>query len=76
MITDICLLNNKHTADLYVDCTGFKSMLLGETMKEPFISFNDMLPNNSAWATRMPYKDKEKELKCYTNCTAYNNGWV
>lgn len=72
----ICSLNNKHTADLYVDCTGFKSMLLGKTMKEPFISFNDMLPNNSAWATRMPYKDKEKELKCYTNCTAYNNGWV
>ena len=72
----ICSLNNKHKADLYVDCTGFKSMLLGETMKEPFISFNDMLPNNSAWATRMPYEDKEKELKCYTNCTAYNNGWV
>jgi hypothetical protein len=35
-----------------------------------------LLPNNSAWATRMPYKDKENELQPYTNCTAINNGWV
>ncbi len=72
----ILSLNGKHTADLYIDCTGFKSLLLGETLKEPFISFNDMLPNNSAWATRLQYKDKEKELKSYTNCTAIENGWV
>jgi len=69
-------LNNKHTADLYIDCTGFKSLLLGETLKEPFESYADLLPNNSAWATRMPYKDKEKELVGYTNCTAIENGWV
>jgi hypothetical protein len=35
-----------------------------------------MLPNNSAWATRIPYTDKEKEMEPYTNCTAINNGWV
>jgi tryptophan halogenase len=35
-----------------------------------------MLPNNSAWATRIPYKNKEKELVGYTNCTAIENGWV
>ena len=69
-------LNNKYTADLFIDCTGFKSLLLGESLKEPFESYSDMLPNNSAWATRIPYKDKEKELVGYTNCTAINNGWV
>ena len=72
----IVSLNNKHTADLFVDCTGFKSLLLGETLKEEFVSYEDLLPNNSAWATRMPYKDKENELQPYTNCTAINNGWV
>ena len=63
------------TADLFVDCTGFRSLLLSEALKEPFISYSDMLPNNSAWATQIPYKDKENELEGYTNCTAIENGW-
>jgi len=69
-------LNGKHEADLYIDCTGFKALLLDKTLNEPFESLEDKLPNNSAWATRMPYRDKEKELKPYTNCTAIENGWV
>jgi flavin-dependent dehydrogenase len=69
-------LNGKHEADLYIDCTGFKSILLGKTLGEPFESYEDLLPNNSAWATRIEYKDKKKELVPYTNCTAYNNGWI
>ena len=64
------------TADLFVDCTGFSSLLLGEYFKEPFISFNNILPNDSAWATQVPYTDKEKELVPYTECTAIDNGWV
>jgi len=63
-------------ADLFIDCTGWKSLLLGETLKEPFQSYEDMLPNNSAWATHLPYTNKEKELVPYTNCEAIENGWV
>ena len=69
-------LNKKYKADLFIDCTGFKSLLLGETLKEEFISFNDMLPNNKAWATKIPYKNKKEELQPFTNCTAIENGWV
>lgn len=71
------LLDNgeKVYADLFIDCTGFKSLLLGKTLNEPFISYSDMLPNNRAWATRMPYKDKERELEPFTNSTALGNGW-
>ena len=69
-------LNQKHTADLFIDCTGFKSLLLGETLKEEFISYNDLLPNNTAWATKLPYTNKKKQLVGYTNCTAIENGWV
>lgn len=63
-------------ADLYVDCTGFESLLLGKALNEPFVSYKDMLPNNKAWAVQVPYTDKEKELEVYTNCTALTNGWV
>ena len=64
------------SAELYVDCTGFKSLLLGEALQEPFKSYNDILPNRKAWAVQLPYTDKEKELETYTNCTALGNGWV
>lgn len=63
------------TADLFIDCTGFKSLLLAQALQEPFRSMSDMLPNNKAWATRIQYEDKEKELEGFTNCTAIGNGW-
>lgn len=69
-------LNKKYKADLFIDCTGFKALLMDKTLKEPFDSYTDLLPNNSAWATRMPYKNKKKQLVPYTNCTAIENGWV
>jgi len=72
----ITSLNNKHKADLYIDCTGFKSLLLEKNFEVSFNDYTDLLPNNSAWATRIPYKNKEVELQPYTNCTAIENGWV
>lgn len=76
-IESITLENNEIiTSDLFIDCTGFKSLLLGETLKEKFISYSDILPNNKAWATHVNYKNKNKELVGVTNCTAIKNGWV
>lgn len=63
-------------ADLFIDCTGFKSMLLGDALKEPFESYEDIIPNNKAWATHVEYSDKKKQLEVYTTCTAIENGWV
>jgi tryptophan halogenase len=34
-----------------------------------------MLPNNRAWATRVPYINDDVEIQGYTNCTAISNGW-
>jgi len=75
-VKSLNIKGKKLKADLYIDCSGWKSMLLGQCLKEPFESFEDILPNNSAWATHLPYVNKEKELKPYTNCTAIQNGWV
>lgn len=63
------------TGDLYIDCTGFQSLLLSKTMNEKFISYNDVLPNTNAWATQIPYIDAEKEIDNVTKCTALKNGW-
>jgi hypothetical protein len=63
------------TADLYVDCTGWKSLLLNGALEEPFNSYDHILPNNRAWAAQVPYIDKEKEIEPFTNCTAIENGW-
>lgn len=63
-------------ADLYIDCSGFKSLLLGEYMEESFIPYNHLIPNDTAWATRVSYTDKENQLVAYTECTAIDNGWV
>jgi tryptophan halogenase len=65
----------KITADLFIDCSGFRSLLLGDTLKVPFTSYADILPNNKAWACQVPYIDKEKEIEPFTNCTAIGNGW-
>ena len=64
------------SGDLFIDCTGFKSLLISETLNEEFIDYSESLPCNRAWAVQIPYSDKEKELVNYTNCTALKNGWV
>lgn len=64
------------TADLFIDCTGFKRLLLGKEMKPPFIDLSHKLPNNRAWAVPIKYKDVYKEMTPYTGSTALKNGWV
>ena len=63
-------------ADLFIDCTGFKSRLLGNIAGSQLIPFKN-LANDSAWAARIPYgPDKESEMENVTDCTAIENGWV
>ncbi len=61
--------------DLYIDCTGFKSMLLEQTLNEPFISFEDILLCNRAVAIPTQYKNKQEEMHPYTKATAMEAGW-
>ena len=61
--------------DLYIDATGFKSMLLEQTLEEPFISFEDVLLCNRAVAIPTQYKDKKTEMFPYTKAIAMESGW-
>ena len=63
-------------SDLFIDCTGFKSLLLEKFMNVPYISFNNQLLNNRAISVRTPYNDVESEMKTYTDCVAMSAGWI
>ena len=63
-------------ADLFIDCTGFRSLLLGDVMGVEFESCEDFIPNNRAWATKIPYTDPSKQILNYTMCSAVENGWI
>ena len=63
------------TADLYIDCTANYAALIG-ALQHGWYSYRDILPNNRGVITQIPYKNKEKEIVPYTECTAVENGWV
>ena len=62
-------------ADLYIDCTGFKSLILEGMMGSKFISFNDVLFNDMAMTARVEYTDRKNQMDNYTDCVAMSNGW-
>jgi tryptophan halogenase len=63
-------------ADLFIDCSGFKALLIGESLGEEYESFEEVLPVNRAWAVQIPYKNKKIEMLNYTDSTALSSGWV
>jgi flavin-dependent dehydrogenase len=63
-------------SDLWIDCTGFKSLLLEQWMGQKFIDFKSQLANDSAWAGPIQIEDRINEIQNTTNCTALGNGWV
>lgn len=62
--------------DLYIDCTGFNSVLMNSFEDQSFVGWHDVLPCNRAWATKVSYKDKDAQMKPYTSCKALSHGWA
>ncbi|MDP6184741.1 MAG: tryptophan 7-halogenase, partial [Gammaproteobacteria bacterium] len=62
-------------ADLFVDSSGFKSLLIGEELNVPFKSYGDVLFNDRAVALPTPL-DSEETLPSQTVSTALKCGWV
>ena len=63
-------------ADLFIDCTGFRSLLLGEHMKVPFIDKSDVLFVDHAIAIQVPYSNAQEPIACSTISTAQEAGWT
>lgn len=62
--------------DLFVDCTGFRGLLISKTLGEPFGSYQDVLPNDRAVALRVPYDPERREMAPYTTASARGAGWI
>ncbi|WP_214106917.1 tryptophan halogenase family protein [Acrocarpospora catenulata] len=63
------------TGDLFVDCTGFRGLLINGALGESFMSFQDVLPNNRAVALRVPRAEQEL-INPYTTASAMDAGWI
>jgi tryptophan halogenase len=68
--------NTKIEGDLFVDCTGFASLLLGKALDVPFVSQDDVLFNDTALAMHVPYDSESSPIACHTIATAQNAGWI
>ena len=64
-----------YTADLYLDCSGFKAKLIEETLGVPFTDISDILPCDRAVAIPTEFKDPYKECHPYTESTTMKAGW-
>lgn len=62
--------------DLFVDCTGFRSLLLGEAMGVPFRDCDDILFCDTALAMQVPYDSPDSPMASHTISTAQSAGWI
>ncbi len=62
--------------DLFLDCTGFRGLLLNQALEEPFISAQKYLPNDRAVALRVPGDMALQGTNPYTTATAQEAGWI
>ena len=60
--------------DLFIDCSGFASLLLGRTLEEPWVDFSHWLPVDRAWA--VPSAPSGPAITPYTRATALEAGWA
>lgn len=68
--------NGSLTGDLFVDCTGSKALLIGETLGATLTNASDILFNDCALAVQAPYKNLDQPIASQTNGTALSAGWV
>jgi tryptophan halogenase len=61
------------TADLYLDCSGFASLLLTRTLREPAISFKPTLfCDRAIWGG---WERSDEPIRPYTTAEAMDAGW-
>lgn len=68
--------NGELNADLFVDCSGARSLLLGQHFNVPFIDKKSVLFNDSAMALHVPYSTPDEPIASATISTAQEAGWV
>jgi tryptophan halogenase len=73
-VTGLLLASGRtEAADLFVDCSGFRSLLLGDALAEPFLDFKSSLYCDRAVVGGWDRTDEP--VKPYTTCETMNSGW-
>ena len=72
-VTAVVLSDGRRIAgDLFVDCSGFRSLLLGQTLGVAYHDWSQWLPCDSALAVP---SQRSEPLLPYTRATAHGAGW-
>jgi len=76
-ITSVSTKNNGDIGgDLFVDCSGFSSLLIGKHYEVPFKSCNDVLFIDTALAVQVPYDNEDSAIASHTISTGQEAGWI
>jgi hypothetical protein len=62
--------------DLFIDCTGFSSLLLGQHYGISYKSTRDQLFCDTALALQVPYAEADSAIASHTISTAQKAGWI
>lgn len=62
--------------DLFIDCSGSKALLLGETLGVKWKGISDIIFNDTALALQVPYESKTSPIASNTIATAHEAGWT
>ena len=60
------------SGDFFIDCTGFKALLIGETLGVDSVDWSNYLPCDRAIVAKT---DNHKPILSYTRATAQTAGW-
>jgi tryptophan halogenase len=74
-----CVVGKTHgklSGDLFIDCTGFRGLLINKALNEPFISFSESLLCDRAVAIQVPRDVAKDGINPFTTSTALTAGWV
>lgn len=62
--------------DFFLDCSGFRGLLINQALKEPFISQNNYLLCDTAVALPARNDPAGAGLRPYTQANAMGHGWI
>lgn len=66
----------KIEGDLFVDCTGQRSLLIGQHFGIDLVSMKKFLFNDAAIAVQVPYANPGDPVASVTRATAVEAGWI
>lgn len=64
------------SADLYVDCSGFRAELIAGALEVPFKPVENVLFTDRALVCKLPYDKIDAPLPSYTVAAAHEAGWT